>query len=285
MKIARITVLFFTALVVSMSVPYSSQAEEFRIAIMQDAAGAAKKYGAILVYLKKHGIDAKFVPTYSYPGAAKMFAAGKVDAMFSGSGVAACMMIKDVAYPLVRPVNKNGWSTYWAVVLARKGAPQYTHDPEYFSRKKVAFTSLASSGEFFYHAVTGKRDIGAKIIKTASHEEAIELLSEGEADIAIVKNRVWKTLGKYYPKIAQVGQDSGQNPNGTLILSKTVNKSFAKKLKSIFLAFKYDTSKEATDVRRKMKVREYIETTEENFKTTIAMLIKAGVDKDFDFEF
>ena len=52
--------------------------------------------------------------------------------MFSGSGIAGCMIIKDLAYPVVRPVSNGGWSTYWAVVLAPKGSPRFTQDAAYF---------------------------------------------------------------------------------------------------------------------------------------------------------
>ncbi|CAK0745624.1 hypothetical protein CCP3SC15_130002 [Gammaproteobacteria bacterium] len=126
-----------------------SAAEQFRIAIMQDQPGAAQKFRPLLDYLTKKGINANFVGARDYPSAAAMFAASQVDAMFSGSGIAGSMIIKELAIPEIRPVGANGQSTYWAVILAPKGAAKFTGAADYFKGKKVIFTSLASAGEFY----------------------------------------------------------------------------------------------------------------------------------------
>ncbi|HEY5984997.1 MAG TPA: PhnD/SsuA/transferrin family substrate-binding protein, partial [Streptosporangiaceae bacterium] len=81
-----------------------AQAASLKIGIMQAQAGDARKYQPLLDYLNKKGLSASFVTAGTYPAAADMFATGQVDAMFSGSGVAGAMMIKEVATPLARPV-------------------------------------------------------------------------------------------------------------------------------------------------------------------------------------
>ena len=68
----------------------------FKICLMQDKKGAAAKFRPLLNYLMKKGVDASFVAAKTYPQAAKMFAEGKVDGMFSGSGIAGCMIIKGI---------------------------------------------------------------------------------------------------------------------------------------------------------------------------------------------
>lgn len=73
---------------------------EFRIVIMQEKKGSAAKYRPLLDYLKNSGIEASFVAARSYPHAAELFTTGSVDGMFSGSGIAGCMIIKDLAYPI-----------------------------------------------------------------------------------------------------------------------------------------------------------------------------------------
>src|SRR3990172_308636 len=82
-----------------------AQAAEFKIAIMQDDKGAAEAFQPLIVYMKKKGVDIALVGTPNYPAAAKMFAAGQADAMFSGSGIAGTLIIKDLATPLVRPLS------------------------------------------------------------------------------------------------------------------------------------------------------------------------------------
>src|SRR3990172_10347564 len=180
-------------------IPAVLWADQIKIAIMQDNVNEAQKYAPLADYLKAKGIVVSFVGTPSYPAAAKMFAAGEVDAMFSGSGVAGVMILKDIAVPVVRPVGKDGFSTYWAVIIAPKGAKKFTGSAAYFAEKRVMVTSLASSGEFYYRSLPDARQTKATLIKAASHGAAIDALGKGEADVAIVKNRVWDKIKDKYP--------------------------------------------------------------------------------------
>lgn len=257
----------------------------FRICLMQEQKGAAAKFRPLLNYLNKNGVKASFVAAKTYPQAAKLFADGKVDGMFSGSGIAGCMIIKDLAYPVVRPVSNGGWSTYWAVVLAPKGSPRFTQDAAYFDNKRVIFCGLASSGEFFYEAVKGDQKINAKTLKAASHGAAIDALDRGAADIAIVKNRVWDGQKGKYDGIDRVGEDSGENPNMVLIVSKKANPEIVARISAILLGLNNDPSPAAQAVKKKLGITGFIKTTGNDFKFTLPLLKKAGVDESFDFSF
>ncbi len=259
-------------------------ADQFKIAIMQDQKDAAQKFKPLVDYLKNKGIDVSFVGTPNYTTAANMFADGKADAMFSGSGVAGTMIIKDISYPVVRPIGKDGMSTYWAVILAPKGTPKYTGSNDYFKGKKVIFCSLASSGEFYFHSIDGHKT-AAQMLNAASHGAAIDALNRGTADVAVVKNRVWDKMKSQYPNLEAVGEDTGENPDGTLIISKRVDQKLAEKVKRSLLALKDDSSPEAKAVIDSLNIQGYIETLEKDFSHTIALLKQAGVDKSFDFAF
>jgi len=276
--------ILFLALTFSVAAGFA-HADSLKIAIMQDKKGAAKKFQPLVPYFKTQGVDVSFVGAKNYAAAAQMFASGKVDAMFSGSGVAGSMIIKEVAQPLVRPVSKSGTSTYWAVVIAPKGSPRFTQNADYFKGKKVIFCSLASSGEFYFRSIEGATKVGAEMKKAASHGAAVDALSKGAADVAIVKNLVWDKIKDKYPDLARVGEDPGENPNGTLIVSKKMDGSLADKVKSALLAMESNSSVEAKTARDGMKVRGYLETSVDDFKHTIPMLKKAGVDKSFNFKY
>ena len=277
--------IFLCLIVISATVPCSHvNAEQFKIAIMQDNKDEAQKYRPLVEYLKKKGIDAALVGTSSYTAAANMFADGKADAMFSGSGVAGSMMIKNVAYPVVRPLGNDGTSTYWAVILAPKGSAKYKGSPDYFSGKKVIFCSLASSGEFYLHSIGGHKT-AAGLMKAASHGAAIDALSKEVANVAIVKNRVWDKSKDKYPDLEVVGMDKGENPDNTLIIAKTTNKELSDRVKSYLLALKEDASEEAKAVREEMKIQGFIETKESDFSHTISLLKSAGVTASFDFSY
>jgi ABC-type phosphate/phosphonate transport system substrate-binding protein len=260
-----------------------SQASQFRIAIMQDERGAAAKFRPLENYLKSKGIDFTFVAAKDYPAAAKMFASGEVDAMFSGSSVAGIFILKDLASPLVRPLTKEGTSTYHAVLIAPAGSPKFTGQGDYFKGKKVIFTALASSGEIFYHSVPGTKPVKATLLKAASHGAAIDALSAGSADVAIVKNHVWEKAKAKYPKLTLVGKDDEENPDGTLIVSKKADAKVVLKVSAALLEVKDDPSAKA--VRDELGIKGYIKTTPSDFKHTMELLKRAGVDKSFNFSF
>jgi ABC-type phosphate/phosphonate transport system substrate-binding protein len=278
--------LFLLCAVSGLLLPGISCAEQFRIAIMQDQGGVAQKYKPLLDYLSKKGIDASFVSAKDYPSAAGMFANGSVDAMFSGSGIAGSMIIKDLAVPLVRPVSKDGFSTYWAVVIAPKGASKFSGSVDYFTGKKVLLTALASSGEFYFRSLAGAARSSATLLKAASHGAAIDALDHtGQADVAIVKNRVWDKMKDKFPNLMFVGEDKGENPDNTLIVSKKVSSALAEKVKGTLLAMNDDASQEAAAVKSSMEIKGFLKTTPKDFEHTLSLLKKAGVTKSFNFAY
>jgi phosphonate transport system substrate-binding protein len=259
-----------------------AQAAGLKIGIMQAQAGDARKYQPLLDYLGKNGLSASFVTAGTYPAAADMFAKGQVDAMFSGSGVAGAMMIKEVAAPLARPVNQDGTSTYSAVVIVKKGAGKFTGSNDYFAGKRVIFTALASSGEFFFRSLGASQ--AKETMQAASHGAALDALSRGQADVAIVKNRVWDKEKSKYPDLEQIGRDSTENPDNTLIVSKKLDGATAGKLSSALLGLEGDASAEAKAVKESLKISKFVKTTASDFKGTLALLKKAGVTKSFNFK-
>lgn len=257
-------------------------AEKFRIAIMQDQAGVAEKYKPVLDYLAKGGIEATFVTAPDYPAAAGMFSIGSVDGMFSGSGVAGFMILKGVATPTVRPVTKQGYSTYWAVVLGKKGSPKFTGSAGYFNGKRLAFTTLASSGDFYYHSLPGADHASITEVKSVSHGAAIDALNNDQADFAIVKNRIWDSVKDKYPDIVMVGEDKGENPDNTLIVSKVIPPALSSKVAGILLGLKDDHSPEAMEVKKSLGIQGFIRTTVQDFDHTLELLKNADVAKRFN---
>ncbi len=258
---------------------------EFKIILMQDNKKAAAKFRPLIQYFSKNGIDVSFVAAKNYPHAASMFSQGLADGMFSGSGVAGCMIIRGLAKPVIRPVSNEGWSTYWAVVLAKKGSPRFTQNTDYFNDKKVIFCSLASSGEFYFHSLKKSSNVSSKTLKASSHGSAIDALSRGVADIAIVKNRVWDNIRNNYPNIMRVGEDPGENPNGTLIVSVKTEQNMVENIAKILLHLKEDNSEIATLIKKTMNISGYTTTNINDFRFTLALLKKAGVTESFDFSF
>jgi ABC-type phosphate/phosphonate transport system substrate-binding protein len=276
--------IVFILLVIGCFAAGSVQADQLKIAITQDQQGMKNYYKPLVSYLRTKGIHVSFVPAENYPAAAMMFVQAKVDAMFSGSGIAGAMILKKVAKPVVRPLASDGTSTYWAVILAPKGSGKFPGTVDYFKDKKVAFCALASAGEVYFHSLGGDSKT-ASIVKTPSHGTAILALANGKADTAIVKNRVWMSMKDQYPDIEIVGADTGENPNGTLLLSKVADPDLAQKTTAVLLGLMEDPSSEAREVKSKMDILGYIKTTEADFEHTLNLLSQAGVTASFDFKF
>jgi ABC-type phosphate/phosphonate transport system substrate-binding protein len=260
-------------------------ADTFRIALTQASSGAAKKYRPLEAYLKSKGIDVRFVAARDYPDAARMFAEGQVEGMFCGSGVAGSMIIKELATPLLRPVSQAGHSTYWAVVIAPRGTAAFDGSGEFFRGKKVLAARLASSGEIFYRAVPGIGDVDSTYLPAANHGAAIDALAKGAADLAIVKVWVWEAMKEKYPQLELVGQDRGENPDGTLIIANQADSALVAKVGSAIFGINEDSSAAAEAVRDAMKLRVFTKTTVKDFEHTLGLLQRAGVDKSFNFTF
>lgn len=258
---------------------------EIKFIVMQDDKGAAEKFQPLLQYLKKNGVEANLIGAPDYRTAANMFLEKKGDAMFSGSGVGGILIIKDLAYPLVRPVTKEGTSTYRAVIIGPKGSPKFDGTAKFFEGKKVIFSALASSGEVFYYSLQNIKKVNATPIIAGSHGAAIDALSRGAANFAIVKNLVWEKNKDKFPMLEKIGEDVAENPDMTLMISKHADKAKMLKVSELLLNISKDSSAEAEAVKEKMGVKEFIKTTQADFKHTIQLLKKAGADKNFNFKF
>ncbi len=281
----RTIYLFLFGIVLSVLLPTSSGAAQlqFRIAFTQDQKNVEKKLNPLMDYLAKKGVVPSYEEAKDYPAAATLFASGAVDAMFCGSGVAGAFMISELAVPLVRSVNTDGHSTYWAVILAPKGSPLFAGSAEYFKGKKVTFTGLDSAGDFYFDSLPGAAQADAIRLKADSYGDAIEALDKGQADIAIVKNRVWDSVQHRYPNLAMVGEDKGENPDNTLIVSVNMPISLRAKIAADLVAMQNDPSPEAQAARNSMKISGFIRTSEKDFEHTLALLKSAGVTKSFLF--
>jgi ABC-type phosphate/phosphonate transport system substrate-binding protein len=92
MRVSRGIICCLVVFVIGI-MPGLLQAEEFRIAILQDDQISAQKYEPVVAHLAKAGIKVSLVEAATYQDVAKMVASGDVDAMFSGPGIPGSMMV------------------------------------------------------------------------------------------------------------------------------------------------------------------------------------------------
>ncbi len=206
--------------------------------------------------------------------------------MFSGSFVAGIFIKKEVAKPIARPVLNNGATTYKAVVIAKEGTKPFAGIDD-FRGKKVAYTLLASSGEAFVRGLLPAGEKPESIytpVPAASHLIAINAVQSGAADYAVVKNMVWDPAK--FPGLALVGEDKGENPNNTLIMSNAAAGKHGEEVKRLLLKIESDTGAQAAEVKKLFGIKGFIATTNADFSHTFEIFEKANINaKTFDFKF
>lgn len=262
---------------------------QFVIMSSEDPKKEGPKYAALAEYLKS-GIpqigDIQLRVAKDYPEAAKLFQGGEVEGMFSGSFVAGVFIRKDVAVPIVRPVLNNGATTYKAYVIAREGTKSFSGIAD-FRGKKVAYTLLASSGEVFVRSLLAAGEKPESVytpVPAASHLIAINAVQSGAADYAVVKNMVWDPVK--FPGLALVGEDKGENPNNTLIMSNAAAAKHGEGIKAQLLKLQTDSGALAEEVRKLFGIKAFIPTSVADFAHTFEIFEKARINpKSFAFSF
>lgn len=287
----KLRVIVIALAVVFLMCQTAVAADVFNVVIMasKNPRKEGPKYQALSDYIKANtsaisGVEMKIAKDYA--DAAKLFQSGEVDGMFSGSFVASIFIKKNVADPLVRPVSKSGVHTYKALVAAPKGSADFK-GMSTFQGKKVAYCSLASSGEIFARTLLNsgeKPEDYYSVVKAKSHGAALNAVKSGAADYAVFKNLIWDP--KAYPELDVIGGDDDENPNNTFILSKDASAKFGKELGSILMGIEGDNSGAAMKVKDAFKIKGFMKTTEADFEHTFGIVDKANINPaSFNFKF
>ena len=259
----------------------ASAADTLNFVIMssEDPKKEGPKYTALAEYLKtaipQLG-EIQLRVAKDYPEAAKLFQGGEVDGMFSGSFVAASFIKREVAKPVARPVLASGATTYKAYVIAKQGTKPFAGIGD-FRGKKVAYTLIASSGEAFVRSLLAAGEKPESVytpVPAASHLLAINAVQGGAADYAVVKNMTWDPAK--FPDLALVGEDKGENPNNTLIMSNAAFAKHGEVIKGALLKLESDARPQAAEVKKLFGIKGFVATGVADFAHTFSIIEKSG---------
>ncbi len=95
MRLSRIIGFYFIMVITWGGMAGMLQAAEFRIAVVQGDNGYVQAYEPLVAHLAKMGVAVTLVTAPTHQAVATLFASGKVDAMFSGSGIPGSMIVID----------------------------------------------------------------------------------------------------------------------------------------------------------------------------------------------
>jgi len=262
----------------------------FVLMASKDPVKEVQKFKALSNYISSRTSDIdtiKLKVARDYPHAVELFKSVKVNGMFAGSCVAAVLIKKGLAVPVVRPLlSKDDLSTYKALIISKKELPMFNGISD-FKGKKVAYCALASSGEIFARTLLKKGESPSDYyipLLSMSHQEAINAVANGSVDYAVVKNLVWDE--KKYPTLAVVGGDSAKNPNNTLILANNTYARVGNTIEKILIDISNDDSPFTSKVKEVFKIKGFIKTTNKDFEHTFDLLKSAHINPaKFDFKF
>jgi ABC-type phosphate/phosphonate transport system substrate-binding protein len=286
----KYTALLVTCLVLAgASTSFAAGTLHFVIMSPADPKKEGPKYEALSAYLRGANPllgDIKLQIAKSYPEAARLFAQGDVEGMFSGSFVAAIFIAKGVAKPVARPLGADGASTYSAAIVAKEGTKPFAGIAD-FRGKRVAFIPLASAGEVFVRSLLGPGEKPESVltpVRVDSHQAALEAVMGNAADYAVVKSTVFVPAD--YPGLAQVGSDAGANPDNTFIMPSTAFEKLGALISRVLLGLESDTSEKAGEVKRVFGCKGFVPTVGTDFANTFTLIKKARIEpKSFDFVF
>ena len=286
----RVSLLLVATLVLC-GVTAASAAETLHFLIMSpdDPKKEGPKYEALSAYLRGANPllgDIKLRFAKNYPEAARLFAQGDVEGMFSGSFVGAVFVAKGLSRPVARPVAANGVSTYRTSIVAKQGAAPFSGIAD-FKGKRVAYCLLASAGEMYVRSLLGPGEKPEQLftpVPADTHQAALEALLSGAADYAVVKNTVFAS-GEY-PGLAEIGGDPGEHPDTTLIMPDVAFEKLGAMISRALFALEGDSSERAEAVKRAFGCVGFAVTAAGDFAPTFSLMRKARVDpKAFDFSF
>jgi ABC-type phosphate/phosphonate transport system substrate-binding protein len=273
----------------SVSSAFAAATLHFVIMSPADPKKEGAKYEALSAYLRSANPllgDIKLQIAKNYPEAARLFAEGHVEGMFSGSFVASVFIAKGLARPVVRPLSTNGSSTYRTAVAAKKGTPRFGGIAD-FKGKRVAYCTLASAGDAFAQSLLGSGEKPQDVftpVPVDSHQAALEAVVSGTADFAVVKSTVFAAAE--YPALVAVEADAGEHPDNTLIMPNDAFEKYGALISRVLLGLQSDTSDKALTVKQSFACKGFIATAGSDFAPTFTLLRKAGVNpKTFDFAF
>ncbi len=93
MRLSRSIVCCLVVIFAVGIMPGLLNAEEFKIAILQEDQSSAQKYEPVVKHLAQSGITVNLIAAPTYKAAARMVSSGEVDAMFTGPGIPGSMMV------------------------------------------------------------------------------------------------------------------------------------------------------------------------------------------------
>jgi phosphonate transport system substrate-binding protein len=244
-----------------------------------------KRYEPIAQYLsQKTGAVVELKILSRYGNILDNFQSEGLDGAFFGSFTGALAIKKLGVEPLARPEYENGVSTYCGIVFARKNSGIKTARD--MKGKVFVFVDKATTAGwllplYFFrtHGILDYRSWFKETYFSGTHEDAIQDVLNGKADLGAAKDLVFYRLAKMNPRITtalEILATSPTVPANTLAVRPDLDPGLKSAIKNSLLSMDQDA--EGRRVLSQFGARRFIATGAQDYAPVIEYAEHIGLD-------
>ncbi len=243
------------------------------------------RYRPIGDYLSKElGVKVTLLILPQYGNVIDSFVSSHLDGAFFGSFTYALAHAKLGVEVLARPEGLDGTSTYYGMIFVRKDSGIRTARD--MKGKRFAFVDRATTAGYLLPLAYFKEN-HIKDYKTylkefyfaGTHEDAIEDVMKGKADIGAAKNTIFEKVVHASPAIGDtlmILEESPKVPENALAVRRDLDNRLKEKLKEALLTM--HTREEGRNILRGFEARRFIATTDSDYQAVIKYAREIGLN-------
>jgi len=244
-----------------------------------------KRYEPIARYLsQKTGAVVELKILSRYGNILDNFQSEGLDGAFFGSFTGALAIKKMGVEPLARPEYEGGVSTYYGMVFARKDSGIKTARD--MKGKVFVFVDKATTAGWllplYFFRTQGIQDYRTWFKETyfsGNHEDAIQDVLSGKADLGAAKDLVFNRLAKENPRIInelEILATSPKVPANTLAVRHDLDPALKSVIKSSLLAM--NQTEEGRRALAQFGAPRFVETVEQDYAPVFEYAKHIGLD-------
>jgi len=270
----------------------SAFSRTFTIAILPDenVFSQKRRYRPLATYLSERlGMEVKTKVLDSYSAVYSEMLTHKVDAAFFGSLSYLVLSHNIKLEPMVRPVRKDGTSTYRGVIFALRGKG-ISENCDTWRGKRIALVGKSTtSGYLFPRWYLQNRGVKrfegyfSKIIYAGSHDAAILAVLRNEADIGCSTDRTYNLFLDGDPFAGRrlvVLATSAPFPSNSLALrTGGLDPAIEVQMKEYLLGL--ENTEEGRNVLASLRISRFTETRADDYEPVREMMETLGLSPEF----
>jgi phosphonate transport system substrate-binding protein len=284
---AILLVFFAASTLLGSSSNAGAQEESITIGLLPEMNVFKQKqrFEPLAAYLSERmGIAVKLTILSRYGNIIDRIKEEEVDGAFLGSFTGALAISQLGVVPLARPVNKDGTSTYFGYIFARKNS-NIKETADMKGKTLVLVERATTAGYVFplaWFKLQGVKDINTYFSDhffAGSHDAAIDAVLNNKADIGAAKNTIYERMRELHPRVDKelvILASSPRVPSNGLCVRNNLPEKHKEQLKNLLLNLHQD--EKGVNVLLKFGAKYFVATSKEDYQPVINLAAEAGID-------